>query len=138
MARTAGGGYTGYGTDPECPNGHPWTEDSYYVIVDKRRSTQTAKCKQCRLDANRARREKLIEDLGGACVCCGESTYEFLQIDHKNGTGGKRRQALGRKSLDAHELRKHIEELQVMCGSCHQAKSAWGKCPHDFKLIDWL
>lgn len=86
----------------------------------------------------RKRRETLIDDLGGGCTCCGEAIYEFLQIDHIQDNGAERRREFNRPSLNTSDLRKHMEELQVLCGSCHNAKSQYGKCPHQFRLVDML
>lgn len=33
-------------------------------------------------DRNRSRREQVIAHYGGQCLCCEESTYEFLAVDH--------------------------------------------------------
>ena len=34
---------------------------------------------------NKKRRQLVLEYYGGACVCCGETAYEFLEVDHRNG-----------------------------------------------------
>lgn len=72
----------------------------------------------------------LIDELGGKCACCSESTYEFLEIDHINNNGGQYRKTLRKRVLEPSHLRGHIEELQVLCANCHRAKSSWGFCPH--------
>ena len=72
----------------------------------------------------RKRRNKLYERLGGAkCACCGETKWQFLQIDHVNNDGVKDRQKTGLKA----EYWK--AELQVLCANCNWGKR-YGRCPH--------
>src|SRR5205807_5288509 len=40
---------------------------------------------------HQARKAEAIEHYGKVCACCGESTYEFLCIDHINGGGNRQR-----------------------------------------------
>lgn len=87
----------------------------------------------------RKRRQALINDLGGSCACCGETTYEFLEIDHIYNNGGEHRKELNRPALNTSDLRKHMDELQVLCGNCHNSKSHFEVCVHQsFKLINML
>jgi hypothetical protein len=85
--------------------------------------------------ADRATKRKLcIEKYGSRCVCCGESTYEFLAFDHKNGGGSKHRRETG--LWGASFVRWLIannfpEEYQLLCHNCNQAKSCYGECPHE-------
>ena len=44
---------------------------------------------------HQARKAEAIEHYGKVCACCGESTYEFLCIDHINGGGNRQREQLG-------------------------------------------
>lgn len=76
------------------------------------------------------RRERLIADLGGCCVCCRETQYEFLQFDHINSNGAEHRRELGRTSLSTSDIRKRISEFQILCASCNFAKGFYGECPH--------
>jgi len=47
----------------------------------------------------------IFEHYGLVCVCCGETTYEFLTIDHIDGNGNEHRRQIKRYSL-YHWLRK--------------------------------
>src|SRR3990172_5963982 len=42
-----------------------------------------------------ALRREVLDHYGGACACCGETTLEFLSLDHKNGGGTKHRNEIG-------------------------------------------
>lgn len=69
------------------------------------------------------------------CACCGESEYNFLQIDHVNGGGNRHRKSIKVKcgSKFYYWLWKNNfpEGYQVLCANCN-----WGKrmnngvCPH--------
>lgn len=79
----------------------------------------------------RARRQSLIAELGGACSCCGEDTYEFLQFDHINNDGADHRRKLGKKALVTSDIRKMgLEHFQLLCANCNFAKGMHGKCVH--------
>lgn len=106
-------------------------------------------CKTCELEAARPhkvseagragarqrarrRRRELIDELGGSCACCGESTYEFLQFDHVNGDGADHRRRLGRSTLYTSDVRRAgVENFQVLCCNCNFAKGLHGACPHE-------
>ena len=65
------------------------------------------------------------------CACCGEKTYEFLAIDHINGSGLKHRKANEIKSLHTWlRLNNYPSGFQVLCHNCNQAKACHGVCPH--------
>lgn len=82
----------------------------------------------------------LINAYGGKCVCCGESQWEFLTIDHINNDGAEHRRRLGKgiKSKGSttmvwRYLRKNgypKGEFQLLCFNCNCAKGFFGYCPH--------
>ncbi len=80
------------------------------------------------------------------CVCCGESDYHFLTIDHSFKDGKQHRQELlgdtDGKAGGERFYRKLKElgwptdvALQVLCYSCHMAKDHYGQCPHNKNLL---
>lgn len=101
----------------------------------------------------------VLDKYGGKCVCCGESTAQFLTLDHvrddgqREGIGG----ATGRKAAAAlqeigasallrlagwHHYRKLHEiytkygtlpnDLQLLCWNCQWGKRLGGGfCPHN-------
>lgn len=80
-----------------------------------------------------ALRKEVLDHYGGACVCCGETTLQFLALDHKNGGGTKHRQELGLRGSNmwAWVKREHFPAMfQVMCHNCNQAIGYYGSCPH--------
>ena len=68
------------------------------------------------------------------CACCGESTFQFLAIDHVDGGGGKDRKSLGLRN--ATELYRYLEKegfppgYRVLCHNCNLALGFYGYCPH--------
>lgn len=66
-----------------------------------------------------------------ACVCCGESEYEFLTIDHINGGGRHHRRTMTHSHLYKWLIDNGLPEgYQVLCYNCNCAKGKLGKCPH--------
>jgi hypothetical protein len=71
-----------------------------------------------------------------ACRCCGESTIEFLALDHIDG-GGRQQKAELKKDGDSwlRWLKKnnYPSGLQILCHNCNMAKGFYGQCPHQKK-----
>lgn len=90
-------------------------------------------CRKQKWEANRKLRDEVIAAYGGPrCVCCGETTPEFLQLDHTNNDGGEHRKAVGTGARLYVWLRKHgfPPGFQVLCANCNYAKGQYGRCPH--------
>ena len=84
----------------------------------------------------RVRRTRLIEQLGGECVCCGEATYEFLQFDHAAGDGAAHRRLLGRTTIFTSDIVRYgLDKFELRCANCNFAKGAYGACPHEVQRI---
>jgi len=118
-------------------------------------------CKKCKLEAcnNRYRNNKTVRlnnsiitkklrdknrDLvfrhyGNKCSCCGESTKEFLTIDHINNDGANHRRENGLRGGGAvHRwLINHNfpEDFQILCFNCNCAKYIYKICPHKKKEL---
>lgn len=96
--------------------------------------------KQLKLEQRRQLKREVIDKYGGKCECCGESNWQFLAIDHKNGDGGVERKKLygsqgggsGRWYL---KLKKEPrrDDLRVLCHNCNLAIAFYGECPHEIK-----
>jgi len=86
----------------------------------------------------RREREQLIAAYGGECVCCGETSFEFLTIDHTNGDGAAHRKSLGgRESYGSRNFHRWLREnnypkdgYRLLCYNCNCAIGAYGYCPH--------
>ncbi len=84
--------------------------------------------------AYNARVKKQVYDhYGGRCVCCGESRYEFLALDHIDGGGDSERKKLGLYGTPyfAWVIKNNYpDHLQLLCHNCNMAKGLYGYCPH--------
>lgn len=76
-------------------------------------------------------RQEVLEHYGGKCVCCGETTYEFLTFDHISGNGAEHRKNTKAKRLgDWLRINDYPSGFQVLCYNCNCAKGQGGTCPH--------
>lgn len=77
----------------------------------------------------RQNRKKVIEHYGGRCVCCDESTFEFLAIDHINGMGEQQRKQWRSGNFYTWIMKNNYPlDLQILCHNCNSAKGFY--CPH--------
>lgn len=118
---------------------------AYYLKVkdakNKRRKELRASEPYRSIVAEKARayrrtlRSATIQAYGGECACCGESTPEFLAIDHikgRKGEDGKKDKRLGvgiYQWLRARGFPK--DNYRLLCSNCNNARSWFGECPHE-------
>jgi hypothetical protein len=101
--------------------------------------TQNAKRKKNGLHSyhqkyRRTLRQQVLEKYGGTlphCQCCGETTLEFLAIDHIEGGGVRHRTDIGQSRLYTW-LKKHNfpDGYRVLCHNCNVSFGIYGYCPH--------
>lgn len=99
------------------------------------------KCRNCFDAYNKERVKKLKLEIfthysgnPPVCQCCGETTFEFLSIDHiKNDGAEHRRNFEGAKILGWIKNSGFPPIFQVLCRNCNWAKYAYGVCPHQTK-----
>ena len=73
----------------------------------------------------------VIEGYGGRCVCCGESEFAFLTLDHVEGGGRTEVRKIGRRKMLLTILKQGFPEgYQILCWNCNAAKHFKGRCPH--------
>lgn len=78
-------------------------------------------------------RKLIIEAYGGKCVCCGETEFKFLSLDHIHGGGTKeRREGISGFTQYLNIIRNGFpkDKYQILCYNCNMAKGFYGKCPH--------
>jgi hypothetical protein len=84
--------------------------------------------------ADKRQRDKLaaFAAYGGAvCNCCGESTVEFLSIDHISNDGAAHRKSGGKHIYAWLRRYKYPEGFQVLCFNCNRGRFVnGGICPH--------
>src|SRR5437899_2006489 len=68
------------------------------------------------------RRRQVIAAYGGQCACCGETTTEFLAVDHINGGGAAHRTSVsGHLYLELERLGYPSDGYRLLCHNCNQA-----------------
>lgn len=83
----------------------------------------------------RASRQRVIERYGGACKCCGESNWAFLEFDHINNDGAEHRRQVGAKHIVRWIIENNYPDtIQLLCSNCNKAKGLYGCCPHSVSL----
>lgn len=69
------------------------------------------------------------------CMCCHETIFEFLTLDHILGGGNSHRKSMKNTSSTClyHWLIKnnYPEGFQILCFNCNHAKHIYGICPHN-------
>lgn len=71
----------------------------------------------------------VIAAYGGQCECCGETRWEFLTLDHKEG------RAPGERELGDTMYRKARDEgypsrYRILCYNCNCSLGHLRYCPH--------
>ena len=101
-----------------------------------RRTRGFKSCEACRARNRKAwakMRRNVFEHYGLSCACCGESTFEFLEIDHVDGDGkgNDHRREIGYSGIYKWLIRNGFPEgFQTLCSNCNRAKFRYGVCPH--------
>jgi len=79
-------------------------------------------------------RDEMVEAYGGECVCCGESTTEFLTIDHIRNDGQEHRKSIGGGGTNFLSALKKLgwpkDTLRLLCMNCNWASRFSRICPH--------
>lgn len=105
------------------------------IRSDKYKKNNPDKVKECaRKIKQRLKTAALIKysDDPPRCMCCGETTLEFLTIDHINGGGNIHRKS-EKNSTNIYQWLKtngYPEGFQTLCMNCNWAKGVYGLCPH--------
>lgn len=76
-------------------------------------------------------RQEVLSAYGHKCACCGESTDEFLELDHINGGGYQHRK---KETKDMYSVvRKEgfpKDKYRLLCANCNHSLGMKGYCPH--------
>lgn len=79
------------------------------------------------------KRREVVAGYGGKCVCCGESEYKFLTLDHPRGDGQEDR-AKYRNSLDqiyGYVIKNNFPmKYSLLCMNCNWVRR-YDICPHE-------
>lgn len=87
----------------------------------------------------KALRDLVFNAYGGyVCKCCGETTPEFLTLDHINNDGAEHRKIIGSGGNNLLQwLKKNSfpPGFQVLCWNCQWGKNLSGICPHQRERV---
>jgi hypothetical protein len=75
-------------------------------------------------------RKECLNAYGGKCACCGETTDEFLEVDHVAGGGNKHRKSTGTSIYQIAKNEAYPEKYRLLCANCNHALGMKGYCPH--------
>jgi hypothetical protein len=95
-------------------------------------------CEQCIKNRKSFRdnlKQRIINEYGGKCACCGEAEPMFLSIDHINNNGAEHRREIGSKIYNWLEKYNYPKDnFQLLCFNCNFGKRVnGGTCPHKTK-----
>jgi hypothetical protein len=98
----------------------------------RRQKAAPAKTREYQRRSRDKKKREAFRRLGDACACCGERTFEFLQLHHLDGGGNEHRRAVGNGSAywNAFSSDHEVENIEVLCANCHLAVTRVGSCPH--------
>jgi hypothetical protein len=83
-------------------------------------------------------RVEVFAHYGNKCACCGETTQEFLCIDHINNDGAEHRKQIGRGKIYLWLRNNHYPDgFQILCHNCNQSKGYYGNCPHQTQRMNY-
>jgi hypothetical protein len=126
--------YKKNGRRPSCKTCQAAYMKEWYK-VNYRPGTSKGYNKEERRVRHRMLRQEVLTAYGSACACCGESTAEFLCIDHINNNGAKERRESKRvRGSKFYSLLKQRgfpkDNYQLLCHNCNFAKARYAFCPH--------
>lgn len=76
-------------------------------------------------------RQQLLTAYGNRCACCGETTSEFLELDHINGGGNKHRKTEKRDLYQVAKAEDYPKDkYRLLCANCNHSLGVRGYCPH--------
>jgi hypothetical protein len=80
----------------------------------------------------RLRKQAALDAYGHQCVCCGESGFVFLTIDHI--VSGVPDSGNPQGLMKWLKVNKYPPGFQTLCMNCNVAKRNWPACPHKYPV----
>lgn len=105
-----------------------------YDEVKKQKEIANQKVKRYRsimgIQEKESKRKEFLNMYGNRCVCCGETTYEFLTLEHKLGQRGKKKKDTSHKAYCDATRDYNPDTYEILCYNCNCSKGRYGYCPH--------
>ena len=104
------------------------------VNRERWRAANPERTREINRNTDRRLRESVIDGYGGACRCCGETTYAFLTIDHVDGGGSVERRDFPGQGKFLRRLRDEgfPDRYRLLCWNCNSGRAVnGGICPHE-------
>jgi hypothetical protein len=117
---------------------------------EKNRAYCSKYAKEHRKEANKRNRETMrkvrlgvlnsISNNNPVCVRCGCNDIRLLEVNHKNGDGGKERRERKNYTIyfDVLNNKRRVDDLEILCKICnawHYLEHKFGKLPYDVKYF---
>lgn len=107
-------------------------KDNYKNINPKQKKIY---CQTSRLNI----KEEILFAYDNVCVCCDQNIWQFLSIDHIDGSGGEHRKSISRSGgtpfyywLKSYNFPK--DNYRLLCHNCNSSFGHYGFCPHKYIL----
>lgn len=117
---------------------HPNYQHEWYLAnLEKKR----VKSKQYNIDL----KIETVAAYGGKCICCGQTDWHFLTIDHIDKRGRDRDKDENGKNITGYRLYLALRKLgypqgdyRCLCFDCNCVRGVYGFCPHEKQKLDFL
>lgn len=133
---------------PKCQTEKPLAEFYSYAVYCKPCSREYSKAyyrsnkeklNEYQKQHSREKRLEVLKHYGGdppKCECCGETTVEFLGIDHLNTTGHVHREEIGTMPIYLWIIKNgYPPYFRVLCHNCNLSQGFYGYCPHKGRIV---
>lgn len=99
---------------------------------EKYRRTHRFQANQASRRSGLKLRDEVLSHYGKICVCCGETIWEFLTLDHVHNDGARHRREVGSSKVYRWvKTHGYPDSFQVLCMNCNFSKGKYGICPHE-------
>jgi hypothetical protein len=110
-------------------------------IVYRKQYQKAPKYRNNSKERRKKLKQQVITAYGGQCACkhkggiCGERTFEYLSVEHKNGDGVRHRKEIGRSNIYGWLVKNNFpkDNFELHCFNCNCSKGFYGYCPHQDK-----
>lgn len=107
-----------------------------YRQDEKHKEKHRIRAREWQRKSTKVNRLKCLIFYGGnppKCSCCGETTIEFLSLDHINNDGNLHRKKINKYGNGIYPwiINNNFPNIfQVLCHNCNLSKGFYGECPH--------